>query len=146
MDIRILADRESVYEVYLDGEKAERYCGDNTREVFFTKKYVVKLDCSNGERATNQSQRENSIWKKVKKSHRSLFVPILEYKSFGKWKAVVQPKIDFTEGCGDEVENHKDYDVVTNILVSEYGVCDTWDGWNIGITRENKLVCYDYGI
>lgn len=140
MDVKIIDDGKEI-RVFLDGKRMRRsFKCESSRPIFYSKEFVVKLDELSG--YMNQCSSERKIWKTLKnKEHSKYFVPTLKYGKQAGWEYVVQPRIHFKKLS---VKEHPELDYLLNIL-SEKGLDDFQEGNNIGITKDKKLVCYDYG-
>ena len=127
--------------VYLDGVRLRRNFNlESSRALYFSKDYVVKLEDT--ESFLNQCRRERQNWKKLKKKYGRFFAPTLHYGKQKGWEYVVQPRIGFKKLV---VEEHEDLDFLMDIL-EKYDIRDCDGGYNIGLTKDNKILCYDYGV
>lgn len=92
-DIKILSFREIKFEGKI--LKRKKY---SCRSIFFTDKYVIKLD-NNYDCRDNQCHAEYRNWNKIKSSkYVCYFNPILQKGSVGNIDYVIQPRIKLARG------------------------------------------------
>ena len=141
MRIKIIDKDNKNPKVYIDGIRLRRNNRvESSRPIFFSKEYVVKLEEFGS--YLNQCSAEKRIWKRLKDEYRKYFVPTLKAGCQSGWEYVVQPKVNFKSV---QVKNHNELDFLLEIL-EKYDLNDYEQGNNIGITKDNEILCYDYGV
>lgn len=136
---------------FINGHKAERINHHlHSRKVFFYRDLIVKID----EYLTNeimpvesQCYREWKFWLDVKDTPDAhFFAPVIQYGFVEGYRYVIMPKFEFLKESPDPF---KDYRAVRGISrrlrISDLGTTgECGDNW--GITRDGKMIIYDYGI
>ena len=136
----------------MDGERMIKMrgqvSGDFTRTVFYNKQYIVKVDF--GKR--NQSFLEWEMWNKFLPNHKKYFVPTIELGKIGNNAFYsIMKRENFLKR--PKPSRHKD--ILNFIDVLDYYNLG-WSGevevdiekeemYNCGITRDGRVLCYDYG-
>lgn len=141
MRVKIIDKNNKNPKVYIDGIKLRRNNKDeSSRVLFFSKDYVVKMEEAGS--YLSQCSFEKRNWRKLEKKYAEFFVPTLKYGMQRGWEYVVQPRIRFKS---TRVLEHEKLDFLVDIL-EKYDICDCEGGYNIGVTKDNKILCYDYGV
>jgi len=106
------------------------------------------LKCDRGAIAKEQTKKEIILWNNhIEPDDKKYFAPILEYElidqeSWALYRKYNIVKVGFISGSSIELEKYVD---IVRKLIEKYKIYDSGYG-NWGITEENKLIIFDYGL